>query len=480
MGRVQGADSCWSHSGVLAASLERSRQRWISEGIFEKYWTKPSKKKNQADIKNPPKDTMVKLGSCTITIEPHAFEATLYTVREPQVTFLPPIGVTPPRLLPHYGPPASQPPASYSYPNPSHQAQTHTQPPPFANQSASSFPQDNALQQRPLTNPRSAPNSANITPVSIQSPLGAMTGMPPQAQQQASKPSQDPVIQMLATKAATDHSLKALMRVVASGKASQAELKVFQGHIDELNGILQSRSHANRPIAPSPSTASPLHPGTPSAELHSAPLSQHIPRDSNVNGSVYSSLPTPIKTESLPNHYSEPLPPVRSKGPPAAKPDISAVVFEITAGSGDRYLFPKFSVLEYLPGGTRVIASFIVVRKGSVSDSGAYDPKSEYYQPVTINLSTPHARLLEPLARVVAPLDEVRRHMDKIMDTMTRAREVHLALRLPRAPDDVMEDEEEDVDRSRGDVIQAVYGPPSALVPLQRQSTTKTPLVKVK
>ncbi|PHH86814.1 hypothetical protein CDD83_9728 [Cordyceps sp. RAO-2017] len=30
-----------SESGVLAESLSRSRQKWISEGLFEKYWTKP-------------------------------------------------------------------------------------------------------------------------------------------------------------------------------------------------------------------------------------------------------------------------------------------------------------------------------------------------------------------------------------------------------------------------------------------------------
>ena len=32
-------------SGVLSESLQRSRQRWIAEGVFEKYWTKPTKRK---------------------------------------------------------------------------------------------------------------------------------------------------------------------------------------------------------------------------------------------------------------------------------------------------------------------------------------------------------------------------------------------------------------------------------------------------
>jgi len=470
-------------SGVLAASLDRSRQKWLIEGIFEKYWTKPSKKKNQADIQNPPKDTMVKLGTCTITIEPHAFEATLYTVREPQVTFLPPMGLNSPRsLLPQYGAPASQLPSLYSNLKTPMQPATPTPPPAFANQPSSTFSRENSVQQRPPINPRSAPTSTNATPIPGQGPRGPVNGMTTQASPQASKPnppSPDPVIQMLATKAATDHNLKALMRVVASGKASQGELRIFQGHIDELNAILQARSHANRPLAPSPLTASPSDPQrTPSTDAYSAPIGQHAPRD--INGIGFT-LPPPvatIKAEPLPNYYSEPLPPVRPKGQTLLKPDIIAVVFEFSAGSGDRYLFPKHSVLEYLPGGTRVVASFLVVWKGSASDSGPYDPKLDYYQPVTINFSTPYARLLEPLARVVAPLEEVRKYMDDIMDRMPRAREVHLALRLPRAADDIMGDDEEHLEANGVEGIQAIYAPPNAVVPIRKPSKMMTGLVK--
>ncbi|GKT41524.1 uncharacterized protein ColSpa_01705 [Colletotrichum spaethianum] len=66
------------HSGVLAESLSRSRHKWMAEGLFEKYWTKPARKKNATeDPKNPAKDTMSKIGQVTITIEPHVFEATI-------------------------------------------------------------------------------------------------------------------------------------------------------------------------------------------------------------------------------------------------------------------------------------------------------------------------------------------------------------------------------------------------------------------
>ena len=123
---------------------------------------------------------------------------------------------------------------------------------------------------------------------------------------------------------------------------------------------------------------------------------------------------------------------LRSKGPPPTpKPDISAVVFDF--GNGDRFLFPKYSILEFVPcpTGQQVVASFLIVRKGSLAEHGG-DPELDYYQPVTIRLFIPQGRYLEALARVVAPQDEVRRYMDDVMDNMTRSEFLLLAMRLPR------------------------------------------------
>jgi hypothetical protein len=67
----------------MSESLARSRHKWISEGLFEKFWAKPHKRKGvlQEDPKNPPKDSMMKVGLVTITIEPHIVEATMYAVK---------------------------------------------------------------------------------------------------------------------------------------------------------------------------------------------------------------------------------------------------------------------------------------------------------------------------------------------------------------------------------------------------------------
>lgn len=131
---------------------------------------------------------------------------------------------------------------------------------------------------------------------------------------------------------------------------------------------------------------------------------------------------------------------IRAKAPLPNRPDIASVVFDL--GTGDRYLFPKYSILEYLPTvtGQQLLASFLIVRKGSSSERGG-DPSLDYYQPVTIRLQSTSGRHLEHLARVVAPQDEVRRYMDDVMDNMTRAEYVLLAMRLPRPG---KEDDDED------------------------------------
>ena len=46
---------------------------------------------------------------------------------------------------------------------------------------------------------------------------------------------------MLATRASSDPELKSLMKEVATGNATQEQLKVFQGHIDELTKVINEK-----------------------------------------------------------------------------------------------------------------------------------------------------------------------------------------------------------------------------------------------
>lgn len=151
---------------------------------------------------------------------------------------------------------------------------------------------------------------------------------------------------------------------------------------------------------------------------------------------------TPQSAQQPPPAPPAPQQALRSKGPPpVVKPDVSAVVFEFAGGNGDRYLFPKYSIVEHVqtPSGPQVIASFLIVRKGSISEYGG-DPKLDYYQPVTVRISATQPRHLEYFSRVVAPPEEVTRYMEDVMDNMTRAEYVLLAWRLPKPDKEVKED----------------------------------------
>ncbi|CAK7273393.1 hypothetical protein SEPCBS57363_005630 [Sporothrix epigloea] len=161
------------------------------------------------------------------------------------------------------------------------------------------------------------------------------------------------------------------------------------------------------------------------------------PPGSNLGTERVQNVPVqePLARESIPA-----LQTLRSKAPlPAAKLlDLSAVVFEFSGGTGDRYMFPKFSIVECVAmpqGPPEAIASFLIVRKGSASEYSG-DPHLDYYQPITVRLQVSplsnSLKLLEYLSKVVAPVSEVRRYMEDTMNSMTRAEFVLLAMRLPR------------------------------------------------
>ena len=605
------------YSGVLAESLVRSRHKWIQEGLFEKYWTKPHKRKGvvNEDPKNPPKDSMAKVGTVTITIEPHIVEATMYVVKDPKsrekaqvqkpqpqpqhqsrpiIQYGPPNGSMPPPQTPASStaspappePTASQaraaspaltqgqqprapsngpekkmpvnstpfaPPPTVPAASPS-PAQNHppippaisasaaqTPPPPIPAPSASapsaSAPSASAPSAgpRPPSNPppghtvSPAPGSgpapaaiagaplnrpAPVNPTTTPSPGPSRppTAVPGASPAPVAKPTtNDPVIALLAQRASGDAELRDLMKRVAVGQAKQHELNHFQSIINQLSAeykrsggqqgpsadrllvdgrtvkyfadevcaildiVLASNPNQRAADLRPPPRSDPLvvlvvktaledqrtkdmcrristgKPGfTDATDLKE--ILDRLHRDSRITppsavGASQARHATPASAPNRPTNghlqapggagASHPNPQaLRSKGPPpVSKPDISAVVFDF--GTGDRYLFPKFSILEYLPtnSGQQVVASFLIVRKGSMSEYGG-DPALDYYQPVTMRLYTHTGRHLENLARVVAPQDEVRRYMDDVMDNMTRAEYILLAMRLPRGPKD--------------------------------------------
>ncbi|KAI1167086.1 hypothetical protein F5B18DRAFT_659410 [Nemania serpens] len=212
-------------------------------------------------------------------------------------------------------------------------------------------------------------------------------------------PGSDPLVILLVKESLDKPATKALVQRVAVGNTKYTDAVELKTLLDKLHTIAKQAT-----APPSSNTAS---------QATSTPVKTE-------EGSKKSPTPAPASQQAL-----------RSKGPPPpTKSDISAVVLEFAGGTGDRYLFPKYSILEFSAEGTQVVVSFLIVRRGSKLEYGG-DRALDYYQPITLRLqSTP--KVLENLARVVAPQDEVQRYMDDVMENMTRAEYVLLAMRLPK------------------------------------------------
>lgn len=239
----------------------------------------------------------------------------------------------------------------------------------------------------------------------------------------------DGLVVMLVKAALDDVRTRDIVRRIAEQKPQFADATDLKVILDRLRTKLikdrERQSQTQSPAPPSPALPRPN--GAPNGHItpHSATTQSPAPQTA-----------------------------LRSKGPPPPppKPDISAIVFEFAGGTGDRYLFPKFSLLEYVPvpSGQQVLASFLLVRKGSKAEYPMADPLLDYYQPLTIRLFTHAGRHLEHLARVVAPPDEVRRYMDDVMTKMTRAEYILLAMRLPRRDGSEEDDKEKDAKQVNG------------------------------
>ncbi|KAL8760057.1 MAG: hypothetical protein Q9184_003439 [Pyrenodesmia sp. 2 TL-2023] len=425
---------------------------------------------------------MTRLGTCSMVIEPHVFETTLYTVKEYQSVF-----------APSQVPPLQPPNNPY---NPYQNNKTH-QPPTHTSYTQGSYPQYQQQQYPPSSSSLKLPPFREgfgqfSPPAPPAPPVGPPLYQNAHPQPRPVEPSQsrdtapendtdaaisesekptDPVIQMLATRAASDHHLKALMKVVASGHASQDQLREFQNHIDELNSLIKGQdtstnsTASHHPQAPSQSHTYPIAPASSSLPQPPPPPSSTTPYTPNPRAS------TDIRPEPQPyptHHYP---PPSKSKPPPplSSKPETTSIVFDFSP-TGDRFLFPRFSILEFLPGHLQVLASFLILRKGSAAATHSdYNRTTTYYQPVTIRLSASNPKVLEPLARVVAPPEEVRRYMDGVFDSMSCARDAWLVLRAPRERVQEEEGEKKEAEEDRegaGGIVKRVYEAPNSLVPL--------------
>ena len=368
-------------SAVLATSLEQSRLRWVSEGIFDRYWVKPEGGKNgkPPPPNNPDVKRMKSHGECRIRIEPHLFVAEMYLeegVKAPTVT--------------------KQPMAQYKPAQQYGQQYQHRGLPP-------------AVPQAPQSQPPRVPYASSATGTSSSTP--------------GSGPKPDPVISMLATRASSDPELKSLMKEVATGNATQDQLKVFQKHIDELTIIITKQKQDEEDSAAKAYQQANTIQYDGSADVRTTAIAGTTTR--------HTSSPQPYSPAQTGPQYGQQQP---WMSPVPAATDLPVIIaFKDVGATEDRFLFPQHSVLEALSP-QHLLVSFIVVRRGHQAvDNTSLKLSAEYWQPVTIMIEVAYGKeeLLNHIRRWVKPAEEVRKYMEDVMQRCERAPETYLALRLP-------------------------------------------------
>ena len=203
------------------------------------------------------------------------------------------------------------------------------------------------------------------------------------------------------------------MKEVATGNASQDQLKIFQAHIDELTDLINDKKKKEE-------------------EEAAAEEAAKVTPQQNDSIQYDGANDTPYQQHPYPPVYHQPWSPAPPPPPtPTSLPVILA--FQTPGATEDRFLFPRTSILETLSP-QHLLASFIVTRKGrDAADSTNLDPETEYWQPVTLMVEVAYNRehILDCVRRWVKPAEEVKKEMEEIMGRCTRAPEGFLALRLP-------------------------------------------------
>ncbi|KAH6620093.1 hypothetical protein C7974DRAFT_398888 [Boeremia exigua] len=400
---------------------------------------------------------------------------------------------------------------------------------------------------------------------------------PPPAPGPASTPAPDPVIHMLAARAGTDPELKAVMKIVAAGAASKAQLEFFQTHINELTEILEKNKKAKAPMplpaapskqpsmpvsvqsaSPAPKQSStpapPKQSSTPAPPKQSStpapkPSTPAAPKQESASPApakqpavAASPAPAPLRQAPTPTP-PRPAPPVQQQPPaPAPKPFSPAppqtqqrppppqprphppnaypvknyqppyyqqppphyaqqppprityrpLTFEFVEGNGDRFYFPSYSFMEWLPNGSGAKFSFLVTKlkpKPDVADKAPSTPAPpptptpaapatdapfppappgstaapapppapayvappriedfderndmkdvDFYQPVTVLVLTDEHEVKSALPRAIRPPSVVEKYMEEVFDTCRRAEDTYLAFRLPKGGTEV-------------------------------------------
>jgi hypothetical protein len=369
-------------SGVLSASLDRSRAVWVSGvnfRVFHKFFNQPKKPGERTDedkarharqkdlLRNFPE-----LGRDTIKDSVKEIEVQAQLVIEPH-TF--PIRLYAPKEIVKQAPKKTAAPSSYgSWPN--HNQPQHSQPNQYTQYNNQGQP---IYQQKPPQPRPPPPKPVQKAPAPIPGP--------------ASTPAPDPVIHMLAQRAGVDPELKSVMKIVAAGQASKDQLEFFQTHINELTAVLAKQKEeaakvskaasasatpkpiaappAPKPVAPSPAPQPiaapppprPVQPAQPPPPIQNAPK-PYSPAPPQMHPQPYPvqpSHPPYANTYNPPPQYHPPRQPL-AYNPHPQPTGYRPVVFSFEEGNKDLLHFPSYSFLEWLPNRSGAKISFLITK----------------------------------------------------------------------------------------------------------------------
>ncbi|OAL05910.1 hypothetical protein IQ06DRAFT_313136 [Phaeosphaeriaceae sp. SRC1lsM3a] len=434
-------------SGVLGASLDRSRAVWISGvnfRVFHKFFNQPKKPADRTDedkakhsrqkdlLKNFPelgKDAVVSKDAtkdnidiqAQLVIEPHTF----------------PIRIFAPREIIKQAPKKAPAPSSYgSWPN--HHQPQHSQPNQYTQYNSQGQP---IYQQKPPPPRPPPPKPVQKAPAPTPGP--------------ASTPAPDPVIHMLAQRAGVDPELKSVMKIVAAGQASKDQLEFFQSHINELTALLakqkeeaakasksQSASATPKPVTqppPTPKTPTGYRPLVFSFEEGNKDL-LHFPSYSflewlpNMSGAKISFLITKMKPKLEQETVAVPPSTPAPKATPALTPGVTPSGTPIAATPNPTGFA---QTPNQVPGQFQVStpatpAAYVPQPRIEDFDEKKDIADIDFYQPVTVLLLTDNNEIRNSLVRAIRPPDVVEKYMDEVFDKCKRASETYLAFRLPR------------------------------------------------
>ncbi|CAI6335737.1 unnamed protein product [Periconia digitata] len=291
------------HSGVLSASLQRSRTVWVSGVNFRLFHAHFVPPKKVADRSDEDKANMQRqkeigrnfplVGEAQLVIEPHTFTIRLYGPREV-------IKPAPKKTTTTYGQWGNHnQPGTYQY---NHVQPAYQQPPPPP--------------RPPQPKPPPPPKAPQPVPVAAQAPAP------------------DPVIHMLAQRAGHDAELKSVMKIVAAGQATKEQLEFFQGHINELTNILQKQKDAAakaspRAPAPPPSSSQPPKPPgqipRPPSQTPQTPSNIPRPPSQASQSTPQTTQPPQSQTPQTLQNPSHPPPQVAQPTPKSVQPSPQGV-----------------------------------------------------------------------------------------------------------------------------------------------------------